>query len=96
MALVWQLGTGFSGFSQETGDDAGVSFSDDVHKFGIHHSLEYCWCIPESEWHHCWFEQSLVGFEHCLTLVSFPESYVVIPCMYIQSGEEPCVLYFDH
>jgi len=55
-------------------------FFEDV----IHHGLECCGGVGESEKHYFWFEQSLVGGEGCFPFVSFLDPDIVISPSHIE------------
>ena len=63
-------------------------FVDYWSKNPIHHCLECRWGVKETEKHHCWFPQSVLCFERCLVFVAFLDSYVVVPPLNVQLGED--------
>ena len=58
----------------------------------IHHCLECCWRIHQSEEHYSWFKQPLVCDECSFVLVSFFDVYVVVTPSDINFSEHLCVL----
>src|SRR6266702_4929650 len=81
VSMVVEVGTG--GDSDVIHIDAdccseGFMFEDDVTVNIVHHGLERCWRVGESEIHNCGFEKSISGFKHHFLFVSFADSYVVI------------------
>lgn len=44
----------------------------------IHHCLEGGGRVCEAKKHHCWFEQSVLGFECCLVFIPCLDSYIVV------------------
>ena len=68
-------------------------FEDGVVVNIVHHCLERCWRIGESEIHDRRFEKSISGFKRCLLFISFANTYVIIPpsnvkfCVYVCVAE---------
>ncbi|KDQ65201.1 hypothetical protein JAAARDRAFT_116306, partial [Jaapia argillacea MUCL 33604] len=44
----------------------------------VHHCLEGCWRVGESEEHYAGFVQSAVGFKGCLPFIPLFDPYIVI------------------
>ena len=63
------------------------SFSDHVSEGVIHESLEHCGGVTKTKEHDCWFEESFVGNEGCLPLVTILDTDVVISPTNIKLGE---------
>ena len=57
----------------------GFVFEDSVTVNVVHHSLEGCWRISESEIHDCRFEKPVSGFERCFPFISLADPDIVIP-----------------
>jgi hypothetical protein len=55
---------------------------------GIHHHLECCGGVSETEEHHGGFKESLWGEEGSLPLISWLNSDVIVPPADIELGEE--------
>ena len=69
-----------------------VSFVQEVTEDLIHETLEGSRRIAETEGHGGWLEETPVGAEGCLPLVSFLDPDVIVAPAYVQLGEEPGVL----
>ncbi len=69
----------------------GFVFENDVLVDVVHHGLERCWRVGESEIHDCGFEKSISGFKCCLFLIPFADSYVVITPLDIKLHVYVCV-----
>ncbi len=69
----------------------GFVFEDGVTIDVVHHGLEGRWRISESEIHNCRFEESISGFECHFLLVSFADTYVVVPPSNIKLCVDMCV-----
>src|SRR6267142_2370816 len=54
-------------------------FSDFWGESGVHHCLEGCWGVCESEKHNCWFEQAFIRHKCCFPFVSFLDTNIVVP-----------------
>ncbi len=59
-------------------------FKNDITIDEIHHRLESCWGVCETEIHHGRFEKSISGFEGCLVFVPFANADVIVPPSYIE------------
>src|SRR6266702_3306230 len=51
---------------------------DHVTIYVVHHGLEGCWGIGESEIHDCRLEKSVSGFECGFLFVSFADAYIIV------------------
>src|SRR5258708_29409951 len=60
-------------------------FSTEDH---IHHHLEGSGGIGQAEEHNRWFEEAFWGKERCFPFVSFLDTNIVVPPMYVEFGEE--------
>src|SRR6266702_8036641 len=69
----------------------GFVLEDDIVVDVVHHGLEGCWRIGESEVHDRRFEKSVSGFECCLLFVSLTDVYVVIPPPDVKYRVDMCV-----
>ncbi len=47
-------------------------------EYGVHHGLERCRRVGESEEHYCWFKQSSIGYEGRLVSVFFHYLHCVV------------------
>ena len=70
------------------------SFSNHVVEGVVHESLKGCGGIGESEEHHGWFEEPLVGDEGGLPLVSVFDPYIVISPPNVEFGEDLSISQF--
>ena len=77
------------------GIDEEVIHIDDKPTFGnhvmegvIHKLLESSGGVSESKEHNCGFEQSLVGNEGCLPLVTILDSHIVVSPTNVELGED--------
>jgi len=61
-----------------------LMFEDDVLKDVVHHGLERCWGVGESEVHDGGFKESMPHFESRFPFVPFFYAYVVIPPSNVQ------------
>ncbi len=64
---------------------------DNVSIYVVHHRLESCWRIGEPEIHDCRFEESVSGFKRRFLLVSFVDTYIVVPPSDVKFGIDMCV-----
>ena len=64
------------------------SIPDVVGEIEIHKCLECRWGATESKKHHRWFEQPQRHNESSLPLITFFDSNVVIPPLYVEFGKE--------
>ena len=64
------------------------SFGNHVVEGVVHKSLESSGGVGESEEHNCGFEQSLVGNEGCLPLVTVLDLHVVVSPTNVELGED--------
>jgi len=69
----------------------GFVFENDITVDVVHHGLEGCQQICESEVHDRRFEQPIFGFKCCLGFVSFSDTYVVVSPSYVQLGVNMCI-----
>ena len=70
--------------------DAYQAFHDEVSENVIHHGLEGCRAIGETEEHHQGLEQSSVGSEGSLPLITLLDPDIIVPPPNIQLGEVLC------
>ncbi|SRR6266702_1023134 len=53
-------------------------FENYVPVYVVHHCLECCWQVGESEIHDCWFKKAISGFECHLLFVALLNTYIVV------------------
>src|SRR6202453_1153692 len=56
---------------------------DDIFIDLIHHGLECCGGVTESEKHNCGLKESIACFERCFVFIAFFNAYVVVSPAYI-------------
>ena len=61
---------------------------DELMKDVVHHSLECCGGVAQSEEHDSWFKQASVGSECGLPLIALLDLHVVEPPAEVEYGEE--------
>src|SRR6266702_2602337 len=66
-------------------------FENGISKDVVHHGLECCRGVGESEIHDRGFEESVPCFKCCFALVSFLYAYVVVPPSDVEFGVYMCV-----
>src|SRR6266702_164513 len=59
-------------------------FENDVTIDEVHHRLESCWGVGETEIHHGGFKESISGFKGCFVFVPFANTDVIVPPSYIK------------
>ena len=71
----------------------GFVFEDNVLVNIVHHGLEGCWRVGESEVHDCRFEKSISCFKRHFRFVTFADAHIVVPpldvelCVYVRIAE---------
>ncbi len=68
-----------------------LMFENDVLIDVVHHGLERRWQIGESKIHDCRFKKSVSGFKRRFLLVSFMDTYVIVPPSHVEFGVDVCV-----
>ena len=53
----------------------------------VDHGLECHWAVSESKEHDEGFEEAVIGVKDCFPLITFLDSYIVVPLPYIQLSE---------
>ncbi len=76
--------------------DAYKAILDQIREDVVHHCLEGCWTVCESEEHHQGLEHAPVHPERGLPLVSLPDSHIVISPPHIQLRKVPGTLQTQH
>jgi hypothetical protein len=56
-------------------------------EYFMHHHLEGCWAVGQSEIHHERFKESMVCMKCSLPFVSLANANIIIPPMHIQLHE---------
>jgi hypothetical protein len=64
-----------------------MALHDQVLEDVIHHGLEHCRAVGETQEHYEWFVEAMIGMKGCLPLVTFLESNIVEAPTYIWLGE---------
>ena len=57
---------------------------DDIFVDLIHHGLEGCRGVTESEEHDCGLKESIACFERCFVFIALFDAYIVIPPAHIE------------
>jgi len=65
-----------------------LTIVDEILEDIIHHHLEHCRGVTQSEEHDGWLKQSLVSSEHSLPLIPFLDPHVVESPSEIEYSEE--------
>ena len=65
-----------------------LTIVDELMEDIIHHCLECCRGVTQSEKHDSWFKQPSVGLEHGFPLVIFLDLHIIEPPVEIKYGEE--------